>query len=174
MPFKNLPDKANRQWEYVYNSSLESGDDESTAAAKAWGVVKKKYVKKGDKWVKKQSLKSNSIIESINEIIKLVGESKNIVNDQSTVSNCVYEILYDLEEGNLSIFDAIDKLKDINISDELMDAVRNYEIEEAEDRLEWGMRGGLEESARDRLIEALENEVKNIDMNRKDNHGKNN
>ena len=77
LPFKNLPNKANRQWEHVYNSSLESGDDESTAATKAWGVVKKKYVKKGDKWVKKQSLKSSTILEAINKIFKSIRKEDN-------------------------------------------------------------------------------------------------
>lgn len=38
---KGLPAKKQRQWVYVFNQALDDGDDEGTAHAKAWGVVKK-------------------------------------------------------------------------------------------------------------------------------------
>lgn len=38
---KKLSPKKQRQWIHVFNQALESGDDEGTAHAKAWGVVKK-------------------------------------------------------------------------------------------------------------------------------------
>ena len=52
---KGLPDSAQRQYLNVVNSALESGDKEDAAHTKAWGVVKKNYVKKDGKWVKKMS-----------------------------------------------------------------------------------------------------------------------
>lgn len=38
---RKLPAKKQRQWIHVFNQALDSGDDEGTAHAKAWGVVKK-------------------------------------------------------------------------------------------------------------------------------------
>jgi hypothetical protein len=38
---RKLSEKKQRQWVYVLNRSLKDGDDEGTAHAKAWGVVKK-------------------------------------------------------------------------------------------------------------------------------------
>lgn len=38
---RHLPAKKQRQWIHVLNQALENGDDEGTAHAKAWGVVKK-------------------------------------------------------------------------------------------------------------------------------------
>jgi hypothetical protein len=38
---KGLSAKKKRQWVHVFNTALENGDDEGTAHAKAWGVVKK-------------------------------------------------------------------------------------------------------------------------------------
>ena len=36
-----LSDRKQRQWVHVFNQSKGQGDDEGTAHAKAWGVVKK-------------------------------------------------------------------------------------------------------------------------------------
>ena len=56
MPFKNLPDAANKLWESVYNSSKDNGDSEEIAAKKAWATVSRAYKKVGDKWVKKSDI----------------------------------------------------------------------------------------------------------------------
>lgn len=70
MPFKGLPDKAYKQWEAVYKSSKAAGDSESKAAKKAWGTVKKKYKKVGDKWVSKTtSAKASKIFNLINILL---------------------------------------------------------------------------------------------------------
>ena len=56
MPFKNLPDAANKLWESVYNASKSKGDTEEVAAKKAWSAVSGAYKKVGDKWVKKSDI----------------------------------------------------------------------------------------------------------------------
>jgi len=53
MPFKNLPDAANKLWEKVYNASKKNGDTEEIAAKKAWSAVSGAFKKVGDKWVKR-------------------------------------------------------------------------------------------------------------------------
>lgn len=48
-----LPAEAQSVWRDVANKALEDGDDEATAAKKAWGAVKgARWEKVGDKWVK--------------------------------------------------------------------------------------------------------------------------
>lgn len=51
----NLPAEGKKLWEKVYESSKGNGDDEETAAKKAWSACKKVYMKKGDAWVKKNN-----------------------------------------------------------------------------------------------------------------------
>lgn len=55
MPTGNLPPKAKRQWEHVYESAKSRGFSESRAAQQAWGAVKLGYVKVGDRWVRRTS-----------------------------------------------------------------------------------------------------------------------
>lgn len=53
-PLGNLPPKAARMWEHVYESSLERGLSKSGAAASAWCAVKRHYYKKGERWHKRK------------------------------------------------------------------------------------------------------------------------
>lgn len=55
MPTGNLPPKAKRQWEHVYESSLARGLPPSHAAASAWSAVKRGYKKCGSKWIRKST-----------------------------------------------------------------------------------------------------------------------
>jgi cation transport regulator ChaB len=52
---KGLPESAQKQFLAVVNKALRDGKDESDAFTLAWGVIKKNYVKKDGKWVKKMS-----------------------------------------------------------------------------------------------------------------------
>jgi cation transport regulator len=66
---KNLPKYAQKIYLEAYNSAWKQyakpkdrrGDDtrEETAHKVAWSAVKKKYKKKGDKWVRKQTIKKS-------------------------------------------------------------------------------------------------------------------
>jgi len=56
VPFKNLPEPANKLWENVYNASKAKGDTEEIAAKKAWSAVSGAYKKVGDTWVKKSEV----------------------------------------------------------------------------------------------------------------------
>lgn len=53
-PVGNLPPKAARQWEAVYDSAKERGLDSSVAAAQAWCAVKRYYYKKGERWLRRK------------------------------------------------------------------------------------------------------------------------
>jgi cation transport regulator ChaB len=58
----NMPPKAQRQWEDVYQSALErNGGDESNAAKQAWGAVKKFYKKdrRSGFWVPRKHAKTH-------------------------------------------------------------------------------------------------------------------
>jgi len=49
----NLPKAAQRMFMRIVNKALKDGKSESDAFRLAWGVVKKYFVKKNDKWVKR-------------------------------------------------------------------------------------------------------------------------
>ena len=53
-PLGNLPAKASRMWENVYESSKERGLSSGAAAAQAWCAVKRRYHKKGGRWLKRK------------------------------------------------------------------------------------------------------------------------
>jgi len=53
-PLGNLPAKAARQWESVYESAKGRGISSSAAAAQAWCAVKRRYYKKGGRWLKRK------------------------------------------------------------------------------------------------------------------------
>ena len=56
MPFSSLPEGSPgfKLWEKVHDEAKNAGDDDETAAKKAWGALKNAgYEKQGDKWVKK-------------------------------------------------------------------------------------------------------------------------
>lgn len=53
-PLGNLPTKASRMWEHVYESAQERGQGKSAAAAQAWCAVKRQYHKKGGRWLKRK------------------------------------------------------------------------------------------------------------------------
>lgn len=53
-PLGNLPEKASRQWEHVYESALDRGLDQGAAAAQAWCAVKRGYYQKGNRWLKRK------------------------------------------------------------------------------------------------------------------------
>ena len=53
-PLGNLPAKASRMWEKVYESALDRGADKGAAAAQAWCAVKRYYHKKGNRWLKRK------------------------------------------------------------------------------------------------------------------------
>lgn len=56
-PLGNLPPKAARQWEHVYESAQKRGLSKSASAAQAWCAVKRGYYKKGNRWlVRKKKL----------------------------------------------------------------------------------------------------------------------
>lgn len=57
----NLPPKAQRMWEDVYESarSPERGFSEERAAKMAWGAVKRFYRKKGGVWVARKHPKEH-------------------------------------------------------------------------------------------------------------------
>jgi cation transport regulator ChaB len=52
---KNLPVGARNLWIRVFNTVLSETNDENKARQAAWHVVKEKYHKVGDKWVKNQA-----------------------------------------------------------------------------------------------------------------------
>jgi hypothetical protein len=53
-PLGNLPPKASRMWEHVYESAQERGLAKGDAAAQAWCAVKRQYHKKGNRWLKRK------------------------------------------------------------------------------------------------------------------------
>jgi len=65
MPVGNLPPKAKRMWEHVYQSAKGPDCDEECAARQAWAAVKKKYKKVGDKWVAKSNAEVVEATQSI-------------------------------------------------------------------------------------------------------------
>jgi cation transport regulator len=55
----SLPKHAQEIFKEAFNSAYhEYGDQEITAFKVAWGAVKKQYAKKGDKWIRKSTLKN--------------------------------------------------------------------------------------------------------------------
>jgi cation transport regulator len=48
-----LPEKAQREWLSVFNSTQSEGDTDQSAIRKAWGAVKRDYVKSGGEWIAK-------------------------------------------------------------------------------------------------------------------------
>lgn len=78
---KTLPDKAKSIWVNVFNLALEEGDSEETAARKAWGAVKKKFVKKGDKWVPKSAVHEYSMVITKAEVVNDVMEWEAVGSD---------------------------------------------------------------------------------------------
>lgn len=77
MPFKNLPDAANKIWEDVYNSSKSKGDSEEIAARKAWAAVSRGFKKVGDTWVKKSDVLSEfSMAITASPLDKSTGEMR--------------------------------------------------------------------------------------------------
>lgn len=50
---KNLPKHAQEIYREAFNNADKQYKNEVTAHKVAWGAVKKEYVKKDDKWVKK-------------------------------------------------------------------------------------------------------------------------
>ncbi len=54
-PLGNLPAKASRMWEDVFESAKGRGASESAAAAQAWCAVKRHYHKKGGRWLKRKT-----------------------------------------------------------------------------------------------------------------------
>lgn len=50
----NLPPAAQTIWRKAWNAAYQQYGSEETAARVAWAAVKKKYVKRGDKWVPKE------------------------------------------------------------------------------------------------------------------------
>ncbi len=60
MPFENMPPEAFELWEKVYQQSIDSGDDEETAAKKAYAALKRAgwYKDENGKWNKKALLQS--------------------------------------------------------------------------------------------------------------------
>ena len=58
MPTGTLPPAGKCQFEKVYKAALAEYGDEGTAARVAWASVKKKYVKVGDRWVRRTSKNS--------------------------------------------------------------------------------------------------------------------
>ena len=61
--FDNLPENARRMAMHVINSSLEKGLSEERAFKSAWGAIKEKYKKSGDKWVVKSFVFDSQKIE---------------------------------------------------------------------------------------------------------------
>jgi cation transport regulator ChaB len=57
-PMAHMPAGAKTIWRKAFNSAFESSceGDESCASRVAWSVVKKSYVKKGDKWMKMKQM----------------------------------------------------------------------------------------------------------------------
>jgi len=53
-PLGNLPAKASRMWELVYESAQDRGFSEGDSAAQAWCAVKRRYRKKGGRWLKRK------------------------------------------------------------------------------------------------------------------------
>jgi len=54
-PLGNLPSKATRMWEHVYESAQERGLDKGAAAAQAWCAVKRRYYKKNGRWLRRKA-----------------------------------------------------------------------------------------------------------------------
>lgn len=59
-PLGNLPPKAARQWEAVFESAQNRGLSQGAAAAQAWCAVKRGYYKKGNRWLKRKQRLSPS------------------------------------------------------------------------------------------------------------------
>jgi len=66
---KKLPRDAQEMWLKVFNSAWDQYDDEGKAAATAWAAVKKKWEKRGERWIKRSIKNTNSLFTS-NKIIE--------------------------------------------------------------------------------------------------------
>ncbi len=78
MPFSTMPKEAFDLWETVYNNARENGDDEKTAARKAYGALRRAGWYKGDdgKWHKKAQLETFSMRIERASYDKATGEKR--------------------------------------------------------------------------------------------------
>lgn len=111
---KKLPSSARALWERVYKE-MRKKYPEAKSAKIAWGAVKKAYVKKGDKWVKKEKVSKKSY--AVEKIVSEKGLDGNtyieghILHFAPDEDKMIYtpefavDILPDLHFGKLFHFD---------------------------------------------------------------------